>query len=811
LFLCAACLAQSLFPSGLTRYAGKDASNQIGDNGPAYYASLHAPAWLTLDANGNIYVSEFGRIRKIDTRGIITTVLTVDSTTPGAMAIDAQGNLIFALGLDIQRVTPAGVRTTLVKNAFAGSLALDAQGQLYFVDPVGGAVRVLRSDDTVATVASGAALPRFPDDLTIDAGGNLIVAGFNGVWKVDRRGAGTQLSTTAGSAVAEDASGNLFLTSYNFQIPTLRKVTTSGSDEAAFPNLCGNTAYAHSLRIDAAGNFYFLNGDLVERISPTGKLTTIAGWGPNRFTGDGGPAAAASFAGPSGVTLDSAGRLYIADTANNRIRRVDTDGTVRTIAGEGSPTYDQESACLPDRDDFLRQPQAVALDATGSLYIADTGKDRIRKVTPDGSQSTVGSGLKQPTGVAVDADGNVFIADTGNQRVLKISQSGTTIISVAAKGALALNQSGDLLIPAGTAVLRLRRDGSLTPAAAGDSNDFQAAAVAVDAAGSLYVADRNHAIVQRTSANCNVTSFKDPQLAAPGGLAFDSQGNLYIADPMSGAIWKTAITTPPGNELPTPHLYPFRPMRSAAPTIPPPPPFEPDHFGTNPYYPQEPVAPGELVRITGACIGPFDPVNASVDSAGRLPFTLAGVAVQINNILAPLLSVSEGEVVAVAPNGMRATDAAASSVVLSHRGVLAYGLAPVTGTAPALLTSNSSPSGPALAVNLDGGSQNSDDTPAKRGSVVVLYGTGFGVTTPASVDGQIAMIDPLQTVMAPESVTIGGEPAEVLFAGNAVGFAGLTQLNVRVPASLTVQGALPVVVKGGSGAPNQGRITVWVN
>src|SRR5437762_14269417 len=97
LFLCAACLAQSFSPSGLRRYAGKDTSNQIGDNGPAYYASLHAPAWLALDAAGNIYVSEFGRIRKIDTRGIITTVLTVDSSTHRAMAIDAQGNLHYTL------------------------------------------------------------------------------------------------------------------------------------------------------------------------------------------------------------------------------------------------------------------------------------------------------------------------------------------------------------------------------------------------------------------------------------------------------------------------------------------------------------------------------------------------------------------------------------------------------------------------------------------------------------------------------------------------------------------------------------------
>jgi len=169
---------------------------------------------------------------------------------------------------------------------------------------------------------------------------------------------------------------------------------------------------------------------------------------------------------------------------------------------------------------------------------------------------------------------------------------------------------------------------------------------------------------------------------------------------------------------------------------------------------------------------------------------LSGVQVQMNNFAAPLISVSEGEVIAVAPNGMQSTSAPASAVVVSYRGVLGVGLAPVNAAAPALYTANSSPSGPALAVNLDDGTLNSDATPVKKGSIVVMYGTGFGTTTPASVDGQTATGEP-QNVVQPVSVTIGGKAAEVLFAGNAVGFAGLTQINVRVPDTLTAQGLLP--------------------
>ena len=159
LLLCAGCFAQSSFPSGLTRFAGKDTSGQTGDNGPAYYATLRSPVWLALDPSGNIYVSDAGHIRKIDTRGLINTVITVDSATPGALAVDAQGNIVFALGVDIQRVTSTGVRTTLVKNAYASSLAFDAQGQLYFIDGVNGSVRVLHPDGTVTTITGGILYP----------------------------------------------------------------------------------------------------------------------------------------------------------------------------------------------------------------------------------------------------------------------------------------------------------------------------------------------------------------------------------------------------------------------------------------------------------------------------------------------------------------------------------------------------------------------------------------------------------------------------------------------------------------------------
>src|ERR1035438_825726 len=126
-----------------------------------------------------------------------------------------------------------------------------------------------------------------------------------------------------------------------------------------------------------------------------------------------------------GLAFDPAGRLYLADQLNNRIRMVDLDGTVRTVAGDGGPTYEQDPACIPDNESFLSRPQGVAVDSAGALYIADTGKNRIRKVAPNGTQTTVpvADTLSSPIGVAVDGAGNLYIADSGNQRLLNIGPS----------------------------------------------------------------------------------------------------------------------------------------------------------------------------------------------------------------------------------------------------------------------------------------------------------------------------------------------------------------------------------------------------
>jgi sugar lactone lactonase YvrE len=200
-------------------------------------------------------------------------------------------------------------------------------------------------------------------------------------------------------------------------------------------------------------------------------ISTVAGNGIAGFSSDGGPATSSELNGPSGVAVDAAGNLFIADTDNNRIRKVTPSGIISTVAGSGSQGFsgDGGQAILAR----LYWPTDVRVDAAGNLFIADYSNNRIRKVTPGGIISTVaGNGtwgfsgdggqatsarLGHPTSIAVDAAGNLFIADADNQRVRKVTPGGI-ISSVAGNGSEGFSGDGaqatlaQLAYPVGVAV-----------------------------------------------------------------------------------------------------------------------------------------------------------------------------------------------------------------------------------------------------------------------------------------------------------------------------------------------------------------------
>ena len=243
------------------------------------------------------------------------------------------------------------------------------------------------------------------------------------------------------------------------------------------------------LAIDQAGNVYIaaLGQSMVLKVASNGAISVAAGDGLARYSGDGGPAVAGSLASivnqqPGGLTFDAAGNLYIADQANNVIRRVDTNGVITTVAGNGTNGYSGDGG--PATAAMLFQPTGIAVDNAGNLYIADTENYRIRMVTAKGIISTIcGNGdagytgdggpasaatVWQPTGVALDNAGNLYIADLNNAAVRKIAPTGI-ITTVAGKGRK-FGYAGD--------------GGPATAALLNQVTDIK-----IDASGNLYIAD----------------------------------------------------------------------------------------------------------------------------------------------------------------------------------------------------------------------------------------------------------------------------------------------------------------------------------
>jgi RHS repeat-associated protein len=300
------------------------------------------------------------------------------------------------------------------------TITVDAAGNIYINEYYNHRVRKVGTDGIITTVA-GTGTPGYSGD-----GGPAVQAQLNYPW-----------------STAVDSAGNLYITDLDNH--RIRKVDTNGVITTIAGT--GNWGYWYDgdvaktsplsevkdIVVDAEGNIYFTEDDWVGKIDTNGILSTFAGWYAG-WGGDGGPAVDAEFDYPYGLAVDKEGNVYIADTVNCRVRKVDKSGIVTTVAGSGSYDYSGDGGRATDGG--LEWPFEVAVDFAGNLYIADENAHRIRKVdtsgiittiagdgnsdySGDGGPATLAS-LSWPRSVAVDRAGNIYIADTYNWRIRKV-------------------------------------------------------------------------------------------------------------------------------------------------------------------------------------------------------------------------------------------------------------------------------------------------------------------------------------------------------------------------------------------------------
>ena len=522
-------------PSGtITTVAGTGTRGNGGDGGPAIEAQLSGPQGVPVDSAGNLYIADSAndRVRRVNASGIITTVAGTGSSgyggdggpaidaqmgDPRAVAVDAAGNLYITQTTSsrIRRVDASGIITTVATGLrHPRGVAVDAASNLYIADLGNHRVQRVDAEGNVTTVTgtgtrgtSGDGGPAFeaqldnPQGVVVDSGGNLYISGRAQIRRVD--GSGT--------------------------ITTIAGIGESGYSGDGGPAIAAELNGPSGLALDVSGNLYIADTSnyRIRRVDGTGTITTIAGIGESDYSGDGGPAVLARLYDPAGVTVDGEGNLYIADSGNHSIRRVDGAGTITTVAGTGTRGNGGDGG--PAIEAQLSSPKGVAVDSGGNLYIADTFNHQVRRVDPQGIISTVMSGLHTPRGLAVDSAGNLYIAEPQRHRILRLDGAGT-ITTVAGTGASGSSGDGG---PAVAAHLYLPRG------------------VAVDGVGNLYIADTaNDRIrwVDRSEIITTVAGSGDglysrgtgPAVEAtlhyPNSVAVDSTGNLYIADRLNNAI-----------------------------------------------------------------------------------------------------------------------------------------------------------------------------------------------------------------------------------------------------------------------------------
>src|ERR1022692_533431 len=441
----------------VTRVAGTS-QGYAGDGGLATNAQLNGPFGVAVDGYGNVFIADTGNyvVRKVAAAtGIITTVAGTKVAGNGSPGYSGDGGPATSAGLSDP-------------NAVAG----DGFGNLYIAD-----------NYLIRKVAAATGI------ITTVAGNHA--AGYTG-----DGGPATAAALGVITGVAVDGSSNFYILSPNSN--AIRKVaaatgiitTVAGNYAAGYSGDGGPATSAQivatGLAVDGSGDIYIADDkdNVIRKVAAAaGVITTVAGNGAAGYSGDGGPATSAKLDQPYAVAVDGPGNIYIADTANNVIRKVAAaTGIITTVAGNGAAYYSGDGG--PATNAQLVYPPGVAVDGSGNLYISDLS-NVVRKVAAaTGIITTVAgngaagysgdggpafsAGLSGPQGVAVDGSGNLFVADTGNAVMRKVAAATGIVTTVAGNGTAGYAGNGG-------AAIKAKLSGP--------------SGVAVDGAGNLYIAD----------------------------------------------------------------------------------------------------------------------------------------------------------------------------------------------------------------------------------------------------------------------------------------------------------------------------------
>jgi sugar lactone lactonase YvrE len=603
----------------ITTVAGKGVAVFFGDGGAATNAGVNAPTGVGVDALGNLFIADpnDNRVRRVDTSGIIATVAGTGGygySGDGSAAIKAMLSSPYGLGLDAAgNLFVADLGNRRIREVF-----LSAGYSTFSLENIGSrnagdySVIVSCPYGSVTSVVATLTVPA-PPAITVQPKSQSIAAGHDAVFSVTAAGSGTLgygFYQGGTNLIQNNINGTFIVHNIGTNDAgdyTIVITNDYGSVTSAVATL--QVGYPPTLLLQPLNQTAAIGTTVTFSVTPAGAgpfsyqwqcngtdilsgiITTVAGKiGGPAFTGDGGPATNANLYYPQGVSFDTDGNMYIADDDNNRVRKVDADGIITTIAGTGAATNSGDGG--PAASASLYWPNNVAFDAGGNMFIADILNERIRKIDTNGIITTVaGNGVfafagdggpatnasfQDPINVVFDAAGNWYISDLHNYRIRRVDTNGI-ITTVAGNGgtgytgdggpatnasihpqAVNIDASGNILI-ADTSNNRIRKvdtNGIITTIASSDEPWF----VAPDARGNVYIADHGdnrilkvdtHGIVETVAGDGNAAYKGDGGLATkaslngPACLAFDALGNLYIADWYNNRIREVNLTGSP--------------------------------------------------------------------------------------------------------------------------------------------------------------------------------------------------------------------------------------------------------------------------